>query len=93
MKLLENHKINDIEKIFLTASGGPFLNYKLSELKNITPSDALKTPKMENGKKISIDSATLMNKILELIEAQKLFSIPDKNRYINTSKFSCSRNN
>ena len=77
MKLLENHKINDIEKIFLTASGGPFLNYKLSELKNITPSDALKHPKWKMGKKISIDSATLMNKILELIEAQKLFSIPE----------------
>jgi len=77
MKLLENHKIDDIEKIFITASGGPFLNYKLSELKKITPSDALKHPKWEMGKKISIDSATLMNKILELIEAQKLFSIPD----------------
>ena len=77
MKLLENHKIDDIEKIFLTASGGPFLNYKLSELKKITPSDALKHPKWKMGKKISIDSATLMNKILELIEAQKLFSIPD----------------
>ena len=45
MKLLENHKIDDIEKIFLTASGGTFLNYKLSELKKITPSDALKHPK------------------------------------------------
>ena len=77
MKLLENHKINEIEKIYITASGGPFLNYKLSQLKKVTPSDALKHPKWKMGKKISIDSATLMNKILEVIEAQKLFSIPD----------------
>ena len=77
MKLIENHKLDDIKKIYITASGGPFLNYKLSQLKKITPTDALKHPKWKMGKKITIDSATLMNKILELIEAQKLFSIPD----------------
>ena len=77
MKLLENHKINEIEKIYITASGGPFLDYKLSQLKKVTPSDALKHPKWKMGKKITVDSATLMNKILEVIEAQKLFSIPD----------------
>tara|TARA_X000000950_G_scaffold110965_1_gene139854 strand:+ start:3954 stop:5117 length:1164 start_codon:yes stop_codon:yes gene_type:complete len=76
MKLLENHKINEIKKIYITASGGPFLNYKPEHLKKITIRDALKHPKWKMGKKISIDSATLMNKILELIEAQKLFSIP-----------------
>ena len=77
MKLLENHKINEIEKIYITASGGPFLNYKLNQLKKVTPSDALKHPKWKMGKKITIDSSTLMNKIFEVVEAQKLFSIPD----------------
>ena len=78
MKLLENHNIKDIKKIYLTASGGPFLNYKFSKLKKIKPSDAVKHPKWKMGKKISIDSASLMNKILELIEAQKIFSISPK---------------
>ena len=70
MKLLENHKLNEIKKIYITASGGPFLNYKLSQLKKIKPEQAIKHPKWKMGKKISVDSATLMNKILELIEAQ-----------------------
>ena len=78
MKLLENEHINNIKKIYLTASGGPFLNYKLSKLKNISPIDAIKHPKWKMGKKISVDSATLMNKMLELIEAQKLFHIHEK---------------
>ena len=78
MKLLENHNIKDIKKIYLTASGGPFLNYKFSKLKKIKPSDAVKHPKWKMGKKISIDSASLMNKILEFIEAQKIFSISPK---------------
>ena len=77
MKLIENHKLNQIKKIYITASGGPFLNYKFNKLKKITPKEALKHPKWKMGKKITIDSATLMNKILELIEAQKLFSIPN----------------
>ncbi len=77
MKLLENHKIQDVDKIYITASGGPFLNHSLKQLKNISPADALKHPKWKMGKKITVDSATLMNKIFELIEAQKLFSIPE----------------
>ncbi len=76
LKLLENHKIKDIKKIYLTASGGPFLNYKPNQFKSISPRLALKHPKWKMGKKISIDSATLMNKLLEIIEAQKLFNIP-----------------
>ena len=76
LKLLENHKIKDIKKIYLTASGGPFLNYKPNQFKSISPQLALKHPKWKMGKKISIDSATLMNKLLEIIEAQKLFNIP-----------------
>ena len=78
MKLIEHHKKNEIKYIYLTASGGPFLNYKLSELKNIKPSEAIKHPKWKMGKKISIDSASLMNKLLELVEAQKIFSIDSK---------------
>ena len=76
LKLAEHHKMEEIEKIYLTASGGPFLKYKISRLKKIKPKEALKHPKWKMGKKISIDSSTLMNKILELIEAQKLFNIP-----------------
>ena len=77
-KLLEYHKLNEIKKIYLTASGGPFLNYKINQFKRIKPKDAIKHPKWKMGKKISVDSSTLMNKILELIEAQKLFNIPRK---------------
>ena len=76
MKLLENHSVKEIKKIYLTASGGPFLNSSYSKLRSIKPKDALKHPKWKMGRKISIDSATLMNKIFELIEAQKLFNIP-----------------
>ena len=76
MNLLKNHKIDEINKIFITASGGPFLNYKITQFKKIKPIDALKHPKWKMGKKITIDSATLMNKILELIEAQRLFALP-----------------
>ena len=76
MKLINNHKIQEIDKIYITASGGPFLNRKISQLKNISPKDALKHPKWKMGKKITIDSSTLMNKVFELIEAEKLFNLP-----------------
>ena len=76
LKLLEHHKINQIKKIYITASGGPFLNYKINQLKHINPRDALRHPKWRMGKKITNDSSTLMNKLFELIEAQKLFNIP-----------------
>ena len=72
-KILENYKDSEVEKIYITASGGPFLNTPISKFKKITPRDAIKHPKWKMGKKISVDSATLMNKILELIEAQKIF--------------------
>ncbi len=78
MKLLENQKKENIKKIYITASGGPFLNLKISKLKNVQPKEAIKHPKWKMGKKISIDSASLMNKILEVIEAQKLFEIDMK---------------
>ena len=78
MKLMEGYKLNEIKKIYITASGGPFLNYNFNRLKKIKPHEALKHPKWRMGKKISIDSATLMNKIFEIVEAQKLFSIPNE---------------
>ena len=75
LKLIENTKLDQIEKVYLTASGGPFLNFKKKELEKIKPEQALKHPKWNMGKKISIDSSTLINKVLEYIEAQKLFNL------------------
>jgi 1-deoxy-D-xylulose-5-phosphate reductoisomerase len=72
---IEGHKTSDVRKIILTASGGPFVNRKMSELNTITPEDALKHPSWRMGKKITIDSATLMNKGLEMIEAHHLFGL------------------
>lgn len=69
----ENKK--DIEKIILTASGGPFRGMKKSELINVTKKQALKHPNWSMGQKISIDSSTLMNKGLEVIEAKWLFDV------------------
>ena len=76
MKLMENENFNNIKKIYLTASGGPFLNLNHKKFKRIKVKDAIFHPKWKMGKKISIDSSTLMNKMLELIEAQKLFNLP-----------------
>ena len=75
-ELIKNHNLNEIKKVYLTASGGPFLNYSYNKLKKVKQREALNHPKWKMGKKISIDSSTLVNKILELIEAQKLFKIP-----------------
>ena len=75
MNLINNKNKNDIEKIYLTASGGPFLNLPLNKMDKIKPSQAIRHPKWKMGKKISVDSATLMNKIFEIVEASKLFSI------------------
>jgi 1-deoxy-D-xylulose-5-phosphate reductoisomerase len=70
---------NSISRIILTASGGPFLNNSVNELENITPKQALKHPTWNMGPKISIDSATMMNKALEIIEAFYLFPVKKKN--------------
>jgi len=75
--LLEKEQVKSIKKIFITASGGPFLKHSNKQLKLIKPKDALKHPKWKMGKKISIDSSTLMNKIFEIAEAEKLFDIPN----------------
>ena len=71
-----NYKSNSIRKILLTASGGPFRTFSKEELKHVTPKEALKHPNWLMGKKITIDSATMMNKGLEIIEACWLFDIP-----------------
>jgi len=73
--LLNEENKKKINKIYLTASGGPFLNYKLNNIKNIKPKFALNHPNWKMGKKISIDSATMMNKIFEVIEAIKIFNL------------------
>ena len=70
-----NHKINHVT---LTASGGPFLNFTKKQLLKVTPNEAVKHPKWKMGKKISIDSATMMNKGLEIIEASILFNLDPK---------------
>ena len=78
--LINNEPISKVEKIIITASGGPFLNYKLNQLKYVKPKDAIKHPNWRMGKKISIDSATLMNKVFEVIEAQRIFKV-DINKF------------
>jgi 1-deoxy-D-xylulose-5-phosphate reductoisomerase len=69
-------KPKEIRKILLTGSGGPFRNLPASEFKNITKEQALKHPTWNMGAKITIDSATMMNKALEILEAVQLFGIP-----------------
>jgi len=76
--LINEAKDHNIEKVFITASGGPFNNYSLNRFKSITPEDALKHPNWKMGKKITIDSSTMMNKIFEIIEAKKIFNFDYK---------------
>jgi len=71
--LIDNKKNTNFEKIYLTASGGPFRDLPLNEFINITPQKAISHPNWSMGKKISIDSATMMNKVFEVIEAKKIF--------------------
>ena len=78
-KLIKNENKSEINNIILTASGGPFLKKKIKEIKNINPRYALKHPNWKMGKKISIDSATMMNKVFEFIEAIKIFNLKKKN--------------
>ena len=67
---------NEIEKILLTASGGPFRTYSLEQMRTVTAADALKHPNWDMGAKITIDSASMMNKGFEVIEAKWLFGVP-----------------
>jgi len=72
---LQNLKIKNIEELYLTASGGPFNNLSPNKFKNIKINQALKHPNWKMGKKISIDSATMINKVFEVIEARNIFNI------------------
>ena len=74
-QVLDTKNKSKISKIILTASGGPFLTKKIEDMHEISPEEAIKHPNWSMGKKISIDSATMMNKGLELIEACYLFSV------------------
>ena len=73
---LEGHRSRDVRRLILTASGGPFRTWSLAQMQNVTPADALAHPNWSMGRKISIDSATMMNKGLEVIEAHWLFAVP-----------------
>ena len=72
---LRDNKISNIEKIYLTASGGPLNKIPKKRFKNVKISEAIKHPNWKMGKKISIDSATMMNKVFEIIEAKKIFNL------------------
>ena len=76
---LNNLKTGTVEKIYLTASGGPFYKMPLSKFKKITINQATKHPNWKMGKKISIDSSTMINKVYEVIEAKNIFDISHKN--------------
>jgi len=73
LELTKNFNNDEIKEIIITASGGPFLNTEIKKLKNIKPNQATKHPTWKMGKKISVDSATMMNKVFEVLEAYKLF--------------------
>lgn len=76
---IRGYEKSSIKKIILTASGGPFVGKTSEELENVSPESALKHPNWSMGRKITIDSATLMNKGLEVIEAYYLFGLPPEN--------------
>ncbi len=82
-QLLQGCDINSVRNIILTASGGPFLHYTEKDLELVTPEEALQHPRWKMGNKVTIDSASLMNKGLEIIEAHWLFGLhPDKIKVI-----------
>ena len=72
---LQGNKISNVNKIYLTASGGPLINTPKNKFKDIKISEAINHPNWKMGKKISVDSATMMNKVFEIIEAKKIFNI------------------
>ncbi len=74
-EILKNSNSASIEKIYITASGGPFFNFSKSKLSKVSVRDTLKHPNWKMGKKISVDSATMMNKVFEVIEAKNIFEI------------------
>ncbi|WP_404426877.1 1-deoxy-D-xylulose-5-phosphate reductoisomerase [Thalassospira australica] len=76
-QVLEQKSVDKVDRILLTASGGPFREWSLEDMKSVSPKQALAHPNWDMGAKISIDSATMMNKGLELIEACRLFPVPE----------------
>ncbi len=74
--LLNKDEAGIIEKVYITASGGPFLKWSKNKIKNVSPEKAIKHPNWSMGKKISIDSASMMNKVFEVIETQRIFNLP-----------------
>ena len=76
---LNGEDIKTVDRIILTASGGPFLNTKIKDLSNISPDEAADHPRWNMGKRISIDSASMFNKAMELIETKELFNINPEN--------------
>ena len=78
LQALGNRPISEVRRLVLTASGGPFLYTSREELEEVTPQQAIQHPRWNMGKKISVDSATMMNKGLEVIEARWLFDLPPK---------------
>ena len=77
-QVFDFERIEGIEKLILTASGGPFRNHSREDMRLVTPSQAVAHPNWDMGAKISVDSATMMNKGLEVIEAHHIFGIPEK---------------
>jgi 1-deoxy-D-xylulose-5-phosphate reductoisomerase len=75
LQCLQGHPRDDVRRVILTASGGPFRDFSYEEMEKVTPAQALKHPNWNMGPKITVDSATLMNKGLELIEARWLFDL------------------
>ena len=80
MELTKGVRNEEVEEIIITASGGPFLNAPINKLKKIKPAQAIKHPNWKMGKKISVDSANMMNKVFEVVEAHRLFKF-DKSKY------------
>ena len=78
MELTKDIRDDEVEEIIITASGGPFLNSSINKLNHAKPKDAINHPKWKMGKKISVDSANMMNKVFEVIEACKLFKFNKK---------------
>tara|TARA_Y100000389_G_scaffold122189_1_gene119563 strand:+ start:1293 stop:2456 length:1164 start_codon:yes stop_codon:yes gene_type:complete len=80
--LLNKNENDTIDKVYITASGGPFLKWSKKKIKNVSPEKALKHPNWSMGKKISIDSASMMNKVFEVIETQRIFNLPKSKVHI-----------
>ena len=81
-QLIEGRDMNEVQSMTLTASGGPFRNFSLNKMKHASKAEALRHPNWSMGDKITIDSATMMNKGLELIEAYHLFHLPPEHLHI-----------